>query len=176
MRRKDKDILKRSIESHGGVYSGTLDMESTAILIIPTPEGQKYNYARKWKIPCVSPDWVFDSIEKGFCQSTTPFRIDQKASSPVRADETAAKLEEVSMCSTILLPNATLPGEEKNKTVKVDDTLLSANATLLGAAAAAPEHRDLIEWTSSLAKDFTRLSRPQHFCCSGQNSSQNISC
>ena len=121
-------------------------MEKTAILIIPTPEGQKYNYARKWKIPCVSPDWVFDSIEKGFCQSTTPFRIDQKASSPVRADETAAKLEEVSMCSTILLPNATLPGEEKNKTVKVDDTLLSANATLLGAAAAAPEHRDPVLW------------------------------
>ena len=53
-------------------------MEKTAILIIPTPEGQKYNYARKWKIPCVSPDWVFDSIEKGFCQSTTPFRIDQQ--------------------------------------------------------------------------------------------------
>ena len=53
-------------------------MEKTAILVIPTPEGQKYNYARKWKIPCVSPDWVFDSIEKGFCQSTTPFRIDQQ--------------------------------------------------------------------------------------------------
>ena len=53
-------------------------MESTAILIIPTPEGDKYEYARKWKIPCVSPDWVFDSIEKGFCQSTTPFRIDQQ--------------------------------------------------------------------------------------------------
>ena len=121
-------------------------MEKTAILVIPTPEGQKYNYARKWKIPCVSPDWVFVSIEKGFCQSTTPFRIDQqqqKASSPVRPDETEARLEEVSMCSTILLPNATLPGEE-NKTVKVDETLLSANATLIGASAAAPEHRDLI--------------------------------
>ena len=48
------------------------------------------------------------------------------------------------MCSTILLPNATLPGD--NKTVKVDETLLSANATLLGAAGEAPEHRWANQW------------------------------
>ena len=86
---------------------------------------------------------VFDSIEKGFCQSTTPFRIDQqqqvRASSPARPDETAVRLEEVSMCSTILVPNA--PSD--NKTVKVDETVLGANATLFGATS-APEHRDVI--------------------------------
>ena len=42
-------------------------MEKTAILIIPTPEGQKYNYARKWKIPCVSPDWVRISSRHIMC-------------------------------------------------------------------------------------------------------------
>ena len=61
------NLLKRSIESHGGIYSGELDMEKTAILIIPTPEGQKYNYARKWKIPCVSPDWVRISSRHIMC-------------------------------------------------------------------------------------------------------------
>ena len=63
-----------------------------------------------------------------------------KSSSPVRPDETAAKLEEVSMCSTILVPNA--PNE--TKTVKVDETLLSANATLFGAGP-APQHKTLLD-------------------------------
>ena len=63
-----------------------------------------------------------------------------KSSSPVRPDETAAKLEEVSMCSTILVPNAA----NDTKTVKVDETLLSANATLFGAGP-APQHKTLLD-------------------------------
>lgn len=72
--KKDRDLLKKSIESHGGTYSGSLDMESTMLLILPKPEGDKYKYARKWKIPCVTSDWVFDSIEKGFCLPTENYR------------------------------------------------------------------------------------------------------
>ncbi len=29
MNRKDREVLKRSIESHGGIYSGSLDMNTT---------------------------------------------------------------------------------------------------------------------------------------------------
>ena len=76
MNRKDKELIKRSIESHGGTYTGQLDMESTQILIISKAEGDKYKYARKWKIPCISSDWVFDSIEKGYCLHTEGYRID----------------------------------------------------------------------------------------------------
>ena len=49
MGKKDKEILKKSIESHGGTYTGQLDMEHTEILIISKPEGDKYKYAKKWK-------------------------------------------------------------------------------------------------------------------------------
>lgn len=28
------------------------------MLIVPKPEGDKYNYAVQWKIPCVVPGWV----------------------------------------------------------------------------------------------------------------------
>ena len=54
MGKKDKEILKKSIESHGGTYTGQLDMEHTEILIISKPEGDKYKYAKKWKIPLTS--------------------------------------------------------------------------------------------------------------------------
>ena len=36
--KKDKDLLKKHIESHGGEYLGALDMERTAILIVTTAE------------------------------------------------------------------------------------------------------------------------------------------
>ena len=71
-----KDLIKKSIESHGGIYSGSLDMETTTLLILTKPEGDKYRYAIKWRIPCVTSDWVFDSIEKAQCLGTEPYRVD----------------------------------------------------------------------------------------------------
>jgi len=76
MSRRDKESLKRKIEAHGGIYDGVLDMERTTILVTPKTGGDKYEYARKWQIPCLSPDWIFDSIDKGHCLPTNPYRID----------------------------------------------------------------------------------------------------
>jgi topoisomerase (DNA) II binding protein 1 len=76
MGRKEKELLKRSIEGHGGTYTGQLDMDLTQILIVSKPEGDKYKYAKKWKIPCISQEWVFDSIEKGYCLHTEGYRIE----------------------------------------------------------------------------------------------------
>ena len=135
MNKKDKELLRRSIESHGGTYSGTLDMETTEILIITKPEGDKFKYARKWKIPCLNSDYVFDSIEKGYCLPSEGYRIDvggvsakERASTPTKADETAAKLTEVSMCSTIMLPNETTL-QNVNETVAPNSTTILAPST-----------------------------------------------
>ena len=80
MGRKDKELLKKSIENHGGTYTGQLDMEHTQVLIVSKAEGDKYKYAKKWKIPCLSSDWVLDSIEKGYCLNTDGYRIDTRGS------------------------------------------------------------------------------------------------
>ena len=114
-------------------FSGVLDMESTAILIITKPEGDKYKYARKWRIPCLTSDFVFDSIERGFCLPTDGYRVDaglpakERASTPTWSDETAVRLNEVSMCSTIMQPNDTTVMHQVNETVA------AANATGLNA-------------------------------------------
>jgi len=44
-------------------------------------DGDKYKYARKWKIPCVTSSWVFDSIEKGYCLETEAYKIESSGSS-----------------------------------------------------------------------------------------------
>ena len=61
-------------------------------------------------MPCITSDWVFDCIEKGHCLPTDDYRVDnlnprEKVSTPEKTDVTMAKLQEVSMCSTILHPN-----------------------------------------------------------------------
>ena len=44
------------------------------LVILAKPEGDKYKYAKKWKIPCVTSAWVFDSVEKGYCLNTEGYR------------------------------------------------------------------------------------------------------
>lgn len=148
LNRKDKELLRKSIESHGGTYSPALDMDSTTILIAARPDGDKYRYARKWKIPCLSLDWVFDSIEKGHCLPTDKYRVDaapdsasgaagstDRASTPTKADVTPAGLSEVSMCSTILRP------QDETITSKVNETAASVtlNNSMFGPAARTVE-------------------------------------
>merc|ERR1712126_793192 len=140
MGRKDKELLKKSIENHGGTYTGQLDMEQTQILIISKPEGDKYKYANKWKIPCISSDWVFDSIEKGYCLHTEGYRVDQaragSTSTPTKDTSKVPGLQDVSMCSTILAaPDETLT-KKVNETVMNNTTINQSymnNTTLLAA-------------------------------------------
>lgn len=42
--------------------------------------GQKYECARKWNVYCVSLHWLFDSIEKGFCQDESRYTVERKTS------------------------------------------------------------------------------------------------
>ena len=40
--RADKDLLRKSIENHGGGYSGVLEMDKTTVLICASPEGNAH--------------------------------------------------------------------------------------------------------------------------------------
>ena len=122
---KDKDTLKKSIENHGGIYTKSLEMESTNVLITPKADGEKYNYAKKWKIPTIGPNWVFDSIEKGYCLPTESYRVEQtKVSTPTKDD--VSKLAEVSLCSTIMAPPC-----DETMTKQINETVNPLNGTML---------------------------------------------
>ena len=85
------------------------------------PAGDKYSHAKKWKIPCVTSSWVLDSTEAGYCLPTESYRVEKttKSSTPTKQDQTQARLDEVSMCETILNPDETLA------TRQVEDTINS---------------------------------------------------
>ena len=41
--------------------------------------GAKYKFAQQWQIYCVSPQWLYDSAERGYCQSEEPYSVDESA-------------------------------------------------------------------------------------------------
>uniref|UniRef100_A0AAY5LCC4 BRCT domain-containing protein n=1 Tax=Esox lucius TaxID=8010 RepID=A0AAY5LCC4_ESOLU len=82
MERKE---VQRLCQQHGASYTGQLKMNECTHLIVSEPTGQKYECARKWNIFCVSLHWLFDSIEKGFCQDESRYTVErgvQKATKP----------------------------------------------------------------------------------------------
>ncbi|XP_069716147.1 DNA topoisomerase 2-binding protein 1 [Phaenicophaeus curvirostris] len=92
----DRKEVQRLTAEHGGQYTGQLKMNECTHLIVQEPKGQKYECAKKWNVHCVPVQWFSDSIEKGFCQ-----------------DETMYKIEAGSKLSS--LPNTSTPTDRANK-------------------------------------------------------------
>jgi topoisomerase (DNA) II binding protein 1 len=118
MGKEDKDILRKAVSNHGGQYSPSLEKDQTTVLVTPSASGDKYIAAKKWNIPCVTSNWVFESIEAGHMLPFQGFRLDSQktnASTPTKQDMTVAGLAEVSLCSTILNPDETMAARWANK-------------------------------------------------------------
>ncbi|XP_051970919.1 DNA topoisomerase 2-binding protein 1 [Xyrauchen texanus] len=72
----ERKEVQRLCDQHGGDYTGQLKMNECTHLIVNEPTGQKYEFARKWNVYCVSLHWLFDSIEKGFCQDESRYAVE----------------------------------------------------------------------------------------------------
>ncbi|XP_064025913.1 DNA topoisomerase 2-binding protein 1 isoform X1 [Pogoniulus pusillus] len=75
----DRKEVQRLTAEHGGQYTGQLKMNECTHLIVQEPKGQKYECAKRWNVHCVSVQWFSDSIEKGYCQDETMYRIEAAA-------------------------------------------------------------------------------------------------
>lgn len=99
----ERKEVQRLCEQHGGRYTGQLKMNECTHLIVSEPtgdlitshhlslpvlvsrcvmflcliSGQKYEFARKWNVYCISLHWLFDSIEKGFCQDESRYTVER---------------------------------------------------------------------------------------------------
>ncbi|CAK6967478.1 DNA topoisomerase 2-binding protein 1 [Scomber scombrus] len=80
----ERKEVQRLCEQHGATYTGQLKMNECTHLIVSEPTGKKYECARKWNVYCVSLHWLFDSIEKGFCQDESRYTVQQNASKSTR--------------------------------------------------------------------------------------------
>lgn len=52
------------------------DVKTILLMNIPLYSvGAKYEFAKKWKIHIVKSDWLYDSIEKGYCLEERQFSL-----------------------------------------------------------------------------------------------------
>jgi len=66
--------IKKLVENYGGLYTPDLTRSCTHLLS-KEPEGLKYHYAIQWGIHCVSPDWLFDSINEQCCKDEKSYLL-----------------------------------------------------------------------------------------------------
>ena len=66
---------------HGGTYSGDLVMEKCTHLLADSTQSKKFEFATRWKIPCVKSKWLYDSIERVSAVTLVP-----KLSGPLSAN------------------------------------------------------------------------------------------
>ncbi|XP_036917156.1 DNA topoisomerase 2-binding protein 1 isoform X3 [Sturnira hondurensis] len=71
---------------HGGQYMGQLKMNECTHLIVQEPKGQKYECAKRWNVHCVTTQWFFDSVEKGFCQDESIYKIEPRLETKTMPD------------------------------------------------------------------------------------------
>ncbi|ESO92053.1 hypothetical protein LOTGIDRAFT_233309 [Lottia gigantea] len=67
--------VKHLIESEGGKFSGEMTKDSCTHLVTNEPKGRKYAFAVKWKIHTVTIDWVYQSVETGYCQPEKEYSL-----------------------------------------------------------------------------------------------------
>lgn len=48
--------------------------------------GQKYECARRWNVHCVTVQWFFDSVEKGFCQDESIYKTEPRPETKTMPD------------------------------------------------------------------------------------------
>ncbi|XP_047592681.1 DNA topoisomerase 2-binding protein 1 isoform X6 [Lutra lutra] len=75
----DRKAVQQLTIKHGGQYMGQLKMNECTHLIVQEPKGQKYECAKRWNVHCVTTQWFFDSVDKGFCQDESIYKTEPRS-------------------------------------------------------------------------------------------------
>ncbi|XP_076674457.1 mutagen-sensitive 101 isoform X2 [Andrena cerasifolii] len=75
--RRLKYEIKHLINNHGGTFIGSLDGAKVKVLLAPenSPISEKLKYAKQVNIPCLTPDWVYESVKVGYALPFKDFLI-----------------------------------------------------------------------------------------------------
>ncbi|XP_061569064.1 DNA topoisomerase 2-binding protein 1 [Cololabis saira] len=141
----ERKEVQRLCEQHGASYTGQLKMNECTHLIVSEPTGQKYECARKWNVFCVSIHWLFDSIEKGFCQDESKYTMERSGSKRPHTSTPTGNSKKEDGPSLLGLSNISV-----NASVTVHDTVLT-NATI--SRLEAPDPTDSLDLTVCPADD-----------------------
>lgn len=73
-----RDKLSTLIKENGGKFHGTFKSELIDILILDRSQtnSEKYKAAIKCKKNCLTPEWITDSVAKGYALPVAKYRVD----------------------------------------------------------------------------------------------------
>ncbi|XP_054711049.1 DNA topoisomerase 2-binding protein 1-like [Uloborus diversus] len=96
--------MKSIIENNGGSYSGALKSQVTTHLVLSEPTGDKYRFAKSWKIFCVKVNWIYDSVESGYCRDESLYALGDAFQQPKRSTPKKDSTNELPLvdCSAIV--------------------------------------------------------------------------
>ncbi|XP_066278683.1 DNA topoisomerase 2-binding protein 1-like [Branchiostoma lanceolatum] len=125
----DRQEIRTQVEQYGGRYSGELRREECTHLVAKEPKGAKYEFARKWKLHCVTTKWFYDSLEAGSCQDENLYRLDKtngtgdnKTSTPSQEKKKAPRFSTHSIADISTISTASSRGNMSH----VNETNLNA--------------------------------------------------
>uniref|UniRef100_A0A8C9AT20 DNA topoisomerase 2-binding protein 1 n=1 Tax=Prolemur simus TaxID=1328070 RepID=A0A8C9AT20_PROSS len=82
----ERKAVQQLTVKHGGQYTGQLKMNEGTHLIVQEPKGQKYECAKRWNVHCVTTQWFFDSVDKGFCQDESIYKTEPRPAAKTMPD------------------------------------------------------------------------------------------
>ncbi|XP_076255601.1 mutagen-sensitive 101 isoform X2 [Rhynchophorus ferrugineus] len=88
--RSEKVKLQELITANGGEMVGKLNLHQTHVLICHGTEGttsEKFKAAKSRSIPCVTTDWLFNSVEKGYSLPYKNYQVKAATSTPTKDSE-----------------------------------------------------------------------------------------
>jgi hypothetical protein len=159
-----KENLKELVETKGGgTYRGELICGTTTHLVLSEPKGSKYDAAKSWRIAVVKPEWVYESIEAGYCLPEANYALESvnHTSTPTDMRRQASK-KTANMSS--LNDISVIPGALNNSVKCVNETENNSNKTMsitqLNATAASskPSNAGLKTAEAELAEILKELN------------------
>lgn len=72
----ERKQLQALVESNGGSYSGQLHCKKTTHVALLDASGEKYNYARLWKLHCVHVRWLYESAQAGYALDESLYALE----------------------------------------------------------------------------------------------------
>ncbi|CAH0698707.1 unnamed protein product [Spodoptera exigua] len=121
--KKDKQLIMKLVNEHGGQFSGAFQSETTDVVVL-TKEGvgsEKYKAALEYGKAVVLPSWVKDSAAKGVALPLAKYRVAGASTSSPLAE---SRLPDMSL-NFSRITNVRPPSNFVDETRSADATLLS---------------------------------------------------
>ncbi|KAG7488805.1 hypothetical protein MATL_G00037920 [Megalops atlanticus] len=148
----ERKEVQRLCEQHGGLYTGHLKMNECTHLIVGEPKGQKYECARKWNVYCVSLHWLFDSIEKGFCQDESRYRVEPQAQQSSQPN-TSTPSDKRKDADAQMRAGTSLLGVSQISNISLTSVNDSALSTAVASRLGTPDALDALDSTACPVDD-----------------------